>query len=226
MKLYLKDNESIPAVQILEDADPTPSGYTDFSQDLLAWRDYGLLACSDYNHFRTRVIEQLDLKTWGNTSILERNFIINIDVKESSLSHTADQSNKNSHLILTGQAIDSDAAAIVLSVTWSNSFVMDVEACHKRYKSIELYKIISTYLSPSDRHEFFAACSSLFMNFAHGGVRGSAECSVDGIFDWVESTSTYSITGLASNSWTMYNGDADETGFVIALMSIIRDGNY
>ena len=36
----------------------------------------------------------------------------------------------------------------------------------------------------------------------------------------------YDTAGIEQESWVMYNGDEDKTGFIAALNGIIRNGNY
>ena len=54
MKLYLEDNETIPAVQVLEDSAEAPIGYTQ-TDTIEAWYKYGRKA-ADYKAVRSEII--------------------------------------------------------------------------------------------------------------------------------------------------------------------------
>ncbi|MCK5616510.1 hypothetical protein KAR91_82370 [Candidatus Pacearchaeota archaeon] len=232
-KLYIEDIAVNPVVKVLLDTDPVPLGdtgdaYIDYSQDLLAWKAYGLQGCRDYTQFRTRVIEQLDIKTWGVLSDAEKDFVIEIYAKETALTTEADATNKITYLITTGQASTVEEGRIFLVNAWADHHILDVVACGQRATAVRLYSDIGIYLSLSDTTDFFTTVENLYFAFERQAIKGSKDGSEIGLFDYVESTpgTVYEFAGLASKGYTMQNGDPDETNLISDIMKIIRKGMY
>jgi len=78
MKLYLKDEETIPAVQYLADGAEDPEGYTE-TTDPEDWDKYFIFADVSYKDFRNSMISNLE-SSWGSYSddqqkALIRNYI-------------------------------------------------------------------------------------------------------------------------------------------------------
>lgn len=229
MKLYTENNETIPAIQILPDSDPIPSGYTDSSQDLIAWKNHGEQKCSDYLQFKDRIKEQLNIKTWDNLSNEEKDFTIEIDARESILDVATDASNKITHLLTTGQAADTESARIIIVKAWARQQVRRVKASAIRANSVAVLEAVGTYLSVADATDFFITVTNLFTAFEKQGIMGTQDgSSEDALFDYIESTTgtVYEFAGLASKGYTMQNGDVDETNFISAIMDILRHGEY
>jgi len=58
------------------------------------------------------------------------------------------------------------------------------------------------------------------------GIDAFANDGVDGVFDFVESTSTYSSAGLISGGYTPLNPPQTMTQISVLIMDILRNGNY
>jgi len=230
MKLYLEDNEDLPAPQILEDSDPAPSGYTDFSQDLTKWKRFGLQCCSDYLQFREYVNQQLDIKTWENLSNEEKDFVITLSIKENSKDDSTASTEKITYLITTGQIPnDPSQGRTFLINKWAKHHVKERESTKNRIACEALYSVVGNYLSHDDAARFFISVENLFAAFENQVIRGSQDgLEVDALFDYIESTtgSVYENAGLSAKGYTMQNGDADASNFIIDLMNILRNGNY
>lgn len=231
--LYVEDIEISPTAKVLTDSDPVPlddtgGPYIDYSQDLTAWKNYGLQGCRDYTQCRTRVIEQLDIKTWGALSDAEKDYTIEIYAKETAITPEADATNKITYLITTGQAATVEESRIFLVNAWADHHIFDVEACGQRATAVRLYSDIGLYLSLADTTDFFTTVENLYFAFERQAIKGSLDGSEVGLFDYVESTpgTVYEFAGLASKGYTMQNGDPDETNLICDIMSIIRGGEY
>jgi len=224
MKLYIEDNEAIPAALILEDGAAVPNDHSsnpflDKSQSLDFWEAYARSQCTDYEQLRTRVIEQLDIKTWANLSVAEKDYCVAIDVKKTSVNDSTDETNKTTHIVAQGQAADTDAAKVYLAGKWAESKVKQSQACADRVNSKMFLCEIRTYLSNADADDFFVTTFSQFFMFKEQGVSKQ-------LFDYIQSQGDYASTGLASKSYTMQNGDSDETNFIAAMLAVLKDGKY
>jgi len=110
---------------------------------------------NDYNQFRDYQNGILDSKTWANLSDSERDFMISINIKETSISKLADEVNKVTHLMSTGQAADVESARLLIVNKWAYHHVLDIESCSARAKALRLYVEVGTYLSKEDAQDFF-----------------------------------------------------------------------
>ena len=228
MKLYLEDNEQIPAIQVLNDADPAPSGYTNVSQDLLMWEEYALNECTDYYQLRSFVNEQLDIKTWVNLSNDERDFIISMNLKETSFDEDSYNVLKVTHVLTTGQAGSVEDARLLLVDNWSSHHLLDVESCRIRANSKKAFDVVGKYLSFPDATDFFETTEGLYIGYILQGIKGTDDNTEIGWFNYIESTvgTVYEFAGLSSKGYTMQNGDLDEANLISDLMDVLRNGNY
>ena len=232
-KLYIEDIALNPTAKVLLDTDPVPLGdtgdpYLDSSQDLIAWKDYGLQGCRDYTQCRTRVIEQLDIKTWGVLSDAEKDFIIAIYAKETAITEAVDATNKITYLITSGKVSTTEEGRIFLVNSWADHHILDIVSCGQRATAVRLYSDIGVYLTLADTSDFFTTVENLYFAYERQAIKGSLDGSEVGLFDYIESTvgTVYEFAGLASKGYTMQNGDPDETNLISDIMSIIREGNY
>lgn len=81
MKLYVEDNEAIPAIQVLVDSDPTPDGFTE-KTTIVDWDIYGLKAISK-KVLRDVYVNQF-LPVWGAMSDIEQKALVRLYVWDSS----------------------------------------------------------------------------------------------------------------------------------------------
>ncbi len=225
---YWVKNKSNPFYLVDNSYDFGANNATDKSQDLILLSIYGRRLCTDYYQFRTLLNEQLDVKTWSGCSNIEKDLIIKINVKESAISDAADGTNKVTYLITSGQAADAESARLFLVGAWSYHHILDIDACGSRSVSIKLYEVMGKYLTVSDSTDFFTTVENLYFAFEKQAIKGSLDGSEVALFDYIESTTgtVYEFTGLESKGYTMQNGDADMSNFIVDTMDILRKGNY
>lgn len=63
MKIYLEDNESLPAVKVLQDSDPAPSGYTLVSDIVDFWKYGKSTTCDNEPSWTDQICFRSELKT-------------------------------------------------------------------------------------------------------------------------------------------------------------------
>ncbi len=183
---------------------------------------------NDYYQFREYQRGLLDVKTWANLNNSERDFMIELYLKETAITEAEDATNKVTHLISTGQASTSEEARLIIVDRWAKHHVLDVEACQKRATALKLYLEVGTYLSIADATDFFTTVENLYFAYEKQAIKGTNDGSETGLFDYIESTpgTVYEFAGLESKGYTMQNGDPDETNFIAAIMDILRNGKY
>lgn len=183
---------------------------------------------NDYNQFRDYQNGILDSKTWANLSDSERDFMISINIKETSISKLADEVNKVTHLMSTGQAADVESARLLIVNKWAYHHVLDIESCSARAKALRLYVEVGTYLSKEDAQDFFVTVENLYMAFRDQAIKGINYGTETGIIDYIESTfeTVYEFAGLDSKGYEMQNGDEDMTEFKKSLIDVLIHGKY
>lgn len=183
---------------------------------------------NDYYQFREYQRDILDAKTWSGLSDVERDFMIELYLKETTIDDATDAANKVTHLILTGQATTTEEARLIIVAKWSEHHILDIGSCEKRAKALKLYLEVGTYLSIADATDFFVTVENLYIAFRDQAIKGTSDGSEVGLFDYIESTigTVYEFAGLESKGYAMQNGDLDETNFIIAIMGVLRKGKY
>ncbi len=183
---------------------------------------------NDYNQFREYTRAILDVKTWANLSNSEKDFMIDLYLKETDVDQATDDINKATHLITTGQAVDAESVRLLIVDKWSSHHVLDIESCKARANALKLYISIGKYLTISDATDFFITVENLYIGFRDQAIKGTQDGSDEGLFDYIESTAgtVYEFAGLASKGYVMQNGDPDESNFVAEIMDVIRHGKY
>lgn len=81
MKLYVEDNEAIPSVQVLPDADPAPDGFTE-KVTIADWDSYGLQGTTKKG-LRDVYINQF-LAGWGAMTDAEKKALIKVHVWDAA----------------------------------------------------------------------------------------------------------------------------------------------
>lgn len=228
MKLYLEDNQTIPAVLIMEDNDMPPIGYTDYSSDLLKWKDFALQVCTDYLQFRTYVTEQLTLKGWSNLSNDEKYFVIDNYIKEDGIDPVTTNYNKIVYL-MTVCGMSQPQAISHLQKVYAIHHLKEIESCLKRAQNEKLFTVIAKYLKLEDASDFTKVIALPYQMFVTQGIKGVNDGEAgEGLFDFIESTvgTSYETAGLEQQGYIMANGDPDMSNFIVELMDILRNGNY
>lgn len=119
MKLYVENNEAIPAIKVLQDSDPAPSGYTQ-KTSIEDWHQYGgevLDAFFGFNYltWRTQIFNLVigivgpTYTNWNNLNQDQKNIAINLILAPYSLrvpTITDEQDLKNwNELIIISQGL-------------------------------------------------------------------------------------------------------------------------
>ena len=129
---------------------------------------------------------------------------------------------------MTTKGLSQADSIAYLQSAFGNHHIKDVVNCKLRAESPKIYTIIAKYLNLNDGRDFFQTVRNLYIDYKEQAVKGTLDGSVGvGLFDYIENTAgtIYEFSGLASKNYTMQNGDADETNFVLELMEIFRNGN-
>ena len=75
-KLYIEDNEVRPAILVLEDSEPNPSGFTESNNisdwDFYAPRKVGVIALPDFISLKLKIGELVTAKGFSNCSADEK----------------------------------------------------------------------------------------------------------------------------------------------------------
>ncbi len=183
---------------------------------------------NDYYQFREYRRGILDIKTWANLSVTERDFMIQLHLKETAITGATDATNKVTHLIETGQATTTEEARLIIVDNWAKHHILEIESCGLRARALRLYTEVGVYLSIADATDFFVTVENLYIAFRDQAIKGVQDGSEEGLFDYIESTvgTVYEFAGLVSKGYIMQNGDVDETNFINAIMGILRHGKY
>ena len=183
---------------------------------------------NDYSQFREYQRGLLDATNWASLTNSERDFMIELNLKETVIDQATDDINKVTHLITTGQATTTEEARLIIVNKWAAHHILDISACRERAKALKLYVEIGSYLSIADATDFFITVENLYIAFRDQAIRGTNDGSEVGLFDYIESTvgTVYEFAGLASKGYTMQNGDLDETNFINGIMDVLRHGKY
>lgn len=228
IKLYIQDNQDIPAVQILPLATPAPNGYTDFTFDLIKWRDFALQSCTDYLQYKNFVTEVMGTKVWANLTDTEADFIINNYVREAGVTSQDDATRKVIHLMTVHGKSQSDSA-LYLQNAYAEFHLKEISSCFLRSQNKTLFQIIAKYLQNMDAADFTDVIEHPYYMFTTQGIRGVNDGETgEGLFDFIESTvgTSYETAGLAQQGYIMANGDPDMSNFILELMNVLRNGNY
>jgi hypothetical protein len=223
MKLYIEDNETIPAAQVLQDSETTPVGYTDFSNDLLKWRDYGQSAAEDYLQYRNSVSKYFDVSLWGSMSNEEKYLIIKLDIYPDELEMSITDWNNLRGAFLATEGFD---PTIKLLESFAEHHVLDVESCRSRAEDKQILLIVGKYISLPDASILFDLVQDLLHKYMIQGVKGENDGIVGvGLFDFFESTpgTIYEFTGLEAQGFDI-KGTYTIEEFVTELMLWFRNG--
>ena len=228
MKLCIENISGIKAVKILQDGEETPSGYLDKTNDLLAWKESGEQATSDFLQFQSYVEEVADGLLWSSLTNEEKEFLIDYYLKANTTTREADNLQKITYLITT-KGMTQAQAEDYLRQSWANYHIKEIESCKRRSESKEVYLVISTYLSFQEASDFVRTIETPLYMYATQGIRGIEEGNtIEGLFDFIQSTpgTIYETAGLNEQGYTMLTGDTDVTNFKADLLNVLRLGNY
>lgn len=127
---------------------------------------------------------------------------------------------KVQHLMSLG--LSQVEASVRLQKAFARHHVKEVEACRGRSISETLYVIVSKYLDIPEGAEFFGLTQNLYDKYVTQAIFGTEYGNSGlGLMDFIESTpgTIYENAGLEQQGFTMQNGDADSSNFVVELVN-------
>ena len=182
----------------------------------------------DYYQFRDYKKNEKASIDWNLLSDKDKDLMILLDLENDSIDEATNNANKVSHLISTGQAANVDAATSFLVDSWANHHILMVESCKQRAEALRMFVEIGTYLSKQDGQDFFETIQLMYDGFREQAIRGSQDGSDVALFDYIEGTvgTVNEFINLETKGYTMRNGDLDASNLIIAIMNILRLGQY
>lgn len=182
----------------------------------------------DYYQFRDYQRSELSPLGWAQLSDKQKDLMIKLDLEDNSIDEATNNANKVSHLISTGQAANVDEASLFLVNSWASHHVLMVESCKQRAEALKMFIEIGTYLSKQDGQDFFETIQLMYDGFREQAIRGSQDDSDVALFDYIEGTpgTVNEFINLSTKGYTMRNGDIDASNLIIAIMNILRLGQY
>jgi len=207
MKLYLEDNEAIPAIQVLPDADAAPVGFTQ-SDTIEHWDKYRG-NCADYKAARAEIKRLYNATTFAALSTAEKIIVCNYfiaTVAERDTIYTTEQQ------VGLGQLFARDSVgARTLRASKATSEIFN------RLTAAEAQTILDDTTGNPD----------LFVTYVNFGREGTVEGDNEGLFDYLEGRAgtTWATTGFDSHAFTPI-GYASMAALATDLMKILKDGLY
>ena len=207
MKIYIEDGESLPAVQVLPDADSAPTGFTEATTITNVIRYAGKVGGYDYKAIRSKV--QVLAATTGFT---------NLSTPEKEL---------------TSQwfaVITADRDTIYTTeeqILYGKIFHQSSTACREDRIDRAISEIYNR-LATSEIDELIDDVSDLNRQYIESGREGTDEGDPEGLFDYIEgrATTTYasggSLPGLKHKGWTPIGKTLD--ALVTDILDILKNG--
>jgi hypothetical protein len=182
----------------------------------------------DYYQFRDYKKNEIASIDWNLLSDKDKDLMIILALDNASIDEATNNANKVSHLMSTGQAANVEDASSMLVNSWASHHVRMVESCKQRAEALRMFVEIGTYLSKQDGQDFFETIQLMYDGFREQAIRGSQDGSDVALFDYIEGTTgtVNEFINLDTKGYTMRNGDIDASNLIIAIMNILRLGQY
>lgn len=182
----------------------------------------------DYYQFRDYKKNEIASIDWNLLSDKDKDLMIILALDNASIDEATNNANKVSHLMSTGQAANVNDASSMLVNSWASHHVRMVESCKQRAEALRMFVEIGTYLSKQDGQDFFETIQLMYDGFREQAIRGSQDGSDVALFDYIEGTTgtVNEFINLDTKGYTMRNGDIDASNLIIAIMNILRLGQY
>lgn len=181
--------------------DVLPNDYEDISS-VKNWCEFGNLLFKDYKFIRKR----LQGISFDGLSVDEK--IIVCQYRAST------ESNCKTTL---GDSFD----------YWMTEFDLKSQECRKIRFAVAKTILIKN-ISLMDRYNVlgFLNTTNLEDNYIKYGIEGTSEGDpIEGIFNYIEATGGYAVTGIAAGSLTMI-GTKTKNEMITEMMDCLRNGNY
>lgn len=177
---------------------------------------YSIYLPIDYLKKRQFIKNQVE-GNWASLTNYEKDLTIDLYLQD-------DNTEAIIHLMTTKGLSQEDAISLIQD-KYAEHVVKDAESCKARTQSKELTKAVISYLDPGEATDFLNVTEKLNQLYADRGVKGLNDGSYrSGLFDFIESTNDYTGYGLEEQGYTLLAGTYAE--FKVALMNILREGNY
>lgn len=223
MKLFIEDNETFPAIYVEPDSTTTLTGFT-HSTKVSDWDKYRSMIDKDYLYVRDEITKLTTSVGFNNMPSEDKDIVIAYHSKDNNKTDADNDTDKVVYLMGTGKT--QGQAVSFLKTAFANHHVLSLESCKLRGNSIKLSEVVLSYLNEEDATDFTETAKSLFDFFMDHARKGSNDYSKrDGLFDFIESTSSYLTMGLEQQGYTLVTGTT-WAQFRIDLMDVLRHGNY
>jgi hypothetical protein len=164
---------------------------------------------------------------WGNCTNAEKDHIIYYNQMKASAEATED-TDKVTHLIVTGQAADASEAAAFLKKSHAESIVRARPGIIQRVDGAKLIETIITYLNRADTTQLLNTVQTHMIRYKEFAMVGTIIYGEEeGLRDYIESTGpTYGApNGLVEEGWTTINPPATLTDLRDELINILFEDN-
>jgi len=180
-------------------ADTLPNDYTDITS-VANFIKYGTFYFKDYKWLRKRFQEF----TWDDLTADEKILV----------------AQKRGTTIANCKSVLEDSYEY-----WMTDFDLQSVACRKHrfaFAKTVLIKNVAT----ADLYTILGSLGGLAIQYSDYGVEGTTEGDpIEGLFNFIEATGSYSATGILAMTLTMLNSVTKEE-MVAKMMDCLRNGNY
>lgn len=191
-------------------ADTLPQDYQDITS-ILNFVKIGEYEFKDYKWIRSRLQEMS--ANWDNLSVSDR-----IILAKFKACHSDDAIGRQRSIEALGEDFN----------YWRDDYDRRSEKCREA-RFTRAKTILINNISVVDRYTILGlldANSSLEKNYIKHGVEGLAYGDpVNGLYDFIEATNAFALTGIKSQTLTMI-GNLTKDQMVNAMMDVLKNGNY
>ena len=183
-------------------ADILSDGYEDITS-VKNWIEIGDLLFKDFKFIRKR-LQEMDFNSLSNDEKIQ-------------VCQYKGSSEENNKQYLLGDSFN----------FWMTDFDLKSQKCRNERFSLTKTILIKNVSIP-DRYAIlgFLNTTQLENNYIKFGIEGiESQDPISGIFDFVQATNNYSLSGIAVMNLTMLNGTTKEQ-MIEAMMNALRNGTY
>lgn len=211
MKLYIEENEEIPAVIILPDSDPAPIGFIESENDLVSWHSYG----KKYFDFIYVATEIQSIVTGLGGGDVDTGFQT-LNDEEKDICSQYSIGSKSKRLTFLGE----------------EKMLQYSEIIHQKSKDARQMRMKVVYsklyleLENTDKDEIITDimvnnCFTTYIEFSrYGSVLGQR----DGAYDWLKGLNSFAGNGFIDKGYTPLTMTLTElSGYCC---DVLFSGNY
>jgi len=238
MKLWKLKDSYISTHGILNEADASFNKYeiADVNPDTDKYDDISSIenfyanpsVFNDYLQMRRHIDDLINTGSpsgWDSLTTAEKQILIDLHLKDRSLSQAANDTNKVVFLMTNGLTLEEAQGHLINA--YAEHHVNDKISCTTRANSKRSAIIVAKYLQLSDATDFINEIKNLLELYISRGIKGIEYDSLDyGLFDYFKSTpgSPYEFTGLASNAYALKTGTLQN--LIDELLDVLWLGKY